>query len=82
MKKDWNKFYNITSICKDDIIKAFEDIKADELKLLSIKKKVEYFDGRLMKWIASRMAEEYLECCYWDTLRAIVENYLLESKNG
>ena len=60
------EFFPITSVCKDDIFHAFDDDKA-------IKKAIEKMDDGDMETLASKLADDYCEQLYWDSLKVIVE---------
>ena len=60
------EFFSITSVCKDDIFHAFGDDKA-------IKKAIEKMDDGDMETLASKLADDYCEQLYWDSLKVIVE---------
>ena len=60
------EFYPITSVCKDDIFHAFgDDAQAQE----AIKK----MDEGDMVTLASKMADDYCDQLYWDSLKVIFE---------
>ena len=60
------EFFPITSVCKDDIIHAFNN-DAD------IKKIVEKLDDSDMETLASKLGSDYCEQLYWDSLKIIFE---------
>jgi hypothetical protein len=66
------KYYEITSICKDD----FEEFIKDEN---FTKKEINSLKDYEMERIASKMADAYLEYSYWDDLKYFTE-YTLEKK--
>jgi hypothetical protein len=70
------KFYPITRLCKDDIIEAFEgeDTKFD------IKKETKKISDKEMKWIARRLADDYCEQLYWESLRYLAKRVIEERK--
>ena len=63
------KPFQITSICKEDIIHAFHSSEI----LDSIKQRVAEMDDDDMKELASKMADDYCEQLFWDSLRVIFE---------
>ena len=66
------KMYKVTSICKDDIIEAYRDSK-DESVPSEVQDKVDTLSNDDMKFIATRLADNFCNCCYWDSLKAIFE---------
>ncbi len=64
---NYNKeFFPITAVCKDDLFHIFgDDSDAKE----SIKK----MDAGDMEALASKLADDYCEQLYWDSLKVIVE---------
>jgi hypothetical protein len=69
------KMYPITSVCKDDIIIAFE---GEDLSKTQIKN-IYSLDDNEMKWLASEIANDFCECCYWNIIRERTKQ-LLEDK--
>ncbi len=69
-----SKLYPITSVCKEDIIQAF----ASSGKLERVKQRITEMDDAEMRHLASKMANDYLEQLYWDSLRIIFEDRFLE----
>jgi len=66
------EFFPITSVCRDDIIHAFEnDARA--------KKAVKNMDDDDMKHLASEMGDDYCEQLFWDSLRIIFESKFIKS---
>jgi hypothetical protein len=66
MKKNaiiWDKYYEITAICKDDLVaQGFN------------RKDIEKLDDSQMRILASKMANAYLENSYWIDLDILVED--------
>ena len=60
------EFYQITSVCKDDLIQAF----VDDAQAKKVIKKMDEGD---MQTLASKMADDYCDQLYWDSLKVIVE---------
>lgn len=60
------EFFPITSVCKDDIFHAFGDDK-------EAKKAIEKMDEGDMETLASKLADDYCDQLYWDSLKIIVE---------
>jgi hypothetical protein len=73
-KKDFKKMFPITSICKEDIVRAFAELDIFE----KVKKRVENMDDAEMRKLAEKMADDYLEQLFWDSLRTIFEDRFLE----
>lgn len=61
------KFFSITSICKEDMREVFKE----EPETLA---KIEGLTDATMKWIASKMSDDYCNQLYWDSLRNITKN--------
>ena len=66
MKED---FFVITRLHKDDLRKLFKDNK----KALEV---IDELDEGEMQYIADKLANDYLEQLYWDSLRTIFEEFL------
>ena len=58
--------FPVTSVCREDIIQAFSDV--DELTP-TIKTRVMNFSDDDMVWIARKLADQFCNCCFWDSLR-------------
>ncbi len=60
------EFYPITSVCKDDLIQTFvDDSDAQEA--------IKEMDEGDMQTLASKMADDYCDQLYWDSLKVIFE---------
>ena len=59
--------YKITGVAKGDILQAFEDDK----DFLKIKKRVGKMTDVEMRYLASKMADDYCNQLFWDSLRNI-----------
>ena len=60
------EFYPITSVCKDDIFHVFgNDSEAKEA--------ITKMDDGDMETLASKLADDYCNQLYWDSLKVIVE---------
>ena len=73
--------FPITSVCKDDMRELFEQHEDDvdlPLKLEMIKK----FTEEDMKWLASKMADAYCNCCFWDVLEDRTEHMIREKRGN
>jgi len=70
------KPFNITSVCKLDIISLIQDDCKKDFTLTDIKKltKVD------MEHIARKMSNDYLEQLFWSSLKAITEYYITNKK--
>jgi len=68
-----NEMFPITSVCRDDIIHAFRN--SDVLE--QVKKKVEMMDDTEMKYLASKLADDYCEQLFWNSLKIIFEERFL-----
>ena len=72
--KSAKEFFPITSVSKEDIIHAFKN--TDILK--QVKKRVAEMDDSEMKGLASKMADDYCNQMFWDSLKIIFEERFLE----
>jgi len=64
------KYYQITSLHKKDIIKAFEDTKHEE----TVKQKVSEMTDEDMENLAGKLADDYCEQLFWNSLKIIFES--------
>lgn len=71
--KEDAEFFKITSVCKEDILQAFEG--RDDLDKVKERLKTMY-EGD-MSYLAEKMASDYCEQLYWDSLRIIFEDRFL-----
>ena len=62
--------FPITSICKDDIIQAFEGNN----NLSDIKKRVKSMSDDEMEYFASKLADDYCNQLFWDSVRIIFKD--------
>ena len=67
------KMFPITSVCKEDIIRAFEG--SDLLE--HVKERIEKMDNSEMDFLANKMADDYCNQLFWDSLRIIFEDRFL-----
>lgn len=67
--KNKKEFFEITSICRDDIICAFQGSK----DINKVKRRVKKMTDSEMESLASRMSSDYLEQLYWISLKVIFE---------
>lgn len=72
-KKSIKEFFPITSICREDIIHAFTD-NPDAQKI------VRNLDDGDMEILASKLADDYCEQLFWDSLKVIFESSFLRQK--
>ena len=70
------KYYQITSIAKEDILARFEGDK--EIK--KIKKIVKNMTDGDMEYLASKMADDYCNQLFWDSLGYIFKDRFMENK--
>jgi len=80
----YNKFYPITSICKADILFAFninEEDKDLTKEQKDIVEKVCNLSDENMKWIASKMADAYCSNGYWIDLKIITQGLMNDVKS-
>jgi hypothetical protein len=71
-----DKPFQITSVCKRDILSLIEDEKG----LSFTEKDVLKLTEADMERIASKLADDYCEQLYWQSLETIVEYYLEQKK--
>jgi hypothetical protein len=69
-----NKLFKITSVAKADILYVFED--SDNFEKIKIK--IENMDDGDMEELASKLADDYCEQLFWDSLKIIFELRFLE----
>lgn len=62
-----NKMYTITSVCKDDLRGIFKD-NTEALK------RIEDMTDDEMEYLARKLADDYCNQLYWDSLRIIFED--------
>jgi len=73
MKKQAEGCYQITSVCKDDLRDTFRD----NPKAL---KRINEMTENEMATLASKMADSYIEDCYWSDLKIIFKGIFLENE--
>jgi len=74
MTESTKQFFPITSVSKEDIIHAFQNTDiADQ-----VKERVAKMDDAEMKELASKMADDYCNQMFWNSLRIIFEENLLK----
>ena len=73
MTESTKEFFPITSVSKKDIIHAFQNTDiADQ-----VKERVAKMDDGEMNKLASKMADDYCEQMFWNSLRIIFEERFL-----
>lgn len=68
------KFFPITSVSKEDIIHAFQNTDIAE----PVKEIVAKMDDGEMNELASKMADDYCNQMFWNSLRIIFEERFLK----
>ena len=68
-------YFVITRLSKDDLRAVFKD----NAKALEI---IEKLDDCKMRMLAEKMADDYLEQLYWQSLKTIFEDKFLEEANN
>lgn len=66
------KMFPITSVCREDIIMAFEGEDKN------YKSMIPTITDDEMKWIARKLADDYCEQLYWSSLRHFAKRVLTE----
>jgi len=61
-----NKFYPITSLCRDDLVEVIGEKKANK------------FSDSDMERLASKMSDDYLDQLYWDSMASIADSMFKE----
>ncbi len=79
-----SKGFHITSVCRNDIIQMIEDKteKGDDLRALMLVKAVEGITDREMEAIASKLSDNFCDCCFWDNLEYLFKKVLGQKKDG
>ena len=65
-----DKQFTITSICKDDLLSIFKSKKAID--------RINAMTDDEMRYLASKLADDYCEQLFWTSLRAVFENRFLD----
>lgn len=69
---DEYKPYEITSICKEDIRSVFHGCcNYPEKKMKRIMKRIDDMTDTEMNYLASKMADDYMNQLYWSSLEII-----------
>lgn len=66
-------FFEITSVCRDDIYQAFSDV---DKMTPALKKRIKRLTDGEMRGIASKMSDSFCECCYWQSLISIMQRIM------
>jgi hypothetical protein len=64
--------YPITSLHKDDLRDLYRDARTDKVPA-EILRKINALSDADMRRIASKLADAFCNCCYWDALRVFFE---------
>ena len=73
MTESKKEFFPITSVSKEDIIHAFQNTDIADL----VKERVVKMDDGEMNKLASKMADDYCNQMFWNSLRIIFEERFL-----
>jgi len=68
-----NKMYPITSVCKEDISNCF----IGEKNYDEVKKRLKNMKVNEMKYLASKLADDYCGQLYWISLKSIFKDKFL-----
>lgn len=71
MKNTAEKHYSITSVCKEDMRELYNSLNK---KMLA---KIDKLTDADMKAIAEKLADDYCEQLFWDSLKIILKDYRL-----
>ena len=74
-------FYPITALHKDDLRQLFRDSETGHIPA-AINRQIESLTDADMQHIASKMADAFCNCCYWEALKAIFTSYSLAAEAG
>ena len=69
---DNKEMFPVTHVCREDIIHAFKESDIFE----QVKKKVKMMDNSDMEYLAGKLADDYCEQLFWDSLKIIFEEEL------
>ena len=76
------KMFPITSVCIQDIIQGIEDnSRLDDLQRVFLIRKAKGLNKFQMKWIAKKMADDYCNNLFWDSLDERF-NQIVEEENA
>jgi len=71
--------FSVTSVCREDILQTRKYMVHNEKEEVEMIKKVLLIDDSDMMWIASKLADQFCGCCFWEALEDRVEQ-VLENK--
>ena len=71
-----SKLFEITSVCKDDILGLETQDKEGNIVPMFKKSDIKKLTESDMKKIASKLADDYCDQLYWSSLPIIVEHIL------
>lgn len=66
--------FNITSVCKDDLLSMYDETDKDDKRAIN---KIKRMTPDEMTYLASKLAEDYCEQLFWSSLRQIFEDRIL-----
>ena len=66
--------YTITSVCKEDILAAFEG--RDNIN--KVRASIEKMTDVKMEYLSSKLCDDYCNQLFWDSLRSIFEDRFME----
>ena len=69
----WKKPFPVISVCRDDIIQAFNYDPSLEENVMLLK-------DHEMEYLASKLADDYCEQLFWASLKSIFESNFLKTK--
>jgi hypothetical protein len=78
-KKDYSKPYNITSVCKGDLLGFEKQLKNGKIVSKFTKKQIDSLTDSDMERLASKLANDYCEQLFWSSLEILTE-HILEAK--
>lgn len=81
MENKMSKPFNIISVCRNDIIQMIENMKGDDLKDIFLHREARKITDHEMKWLASKLADGFCNCCFWDILEDRFDQVVKEN-NG
>jgi len=73
----YGQAFEITSVCKDDILQAFRDQKID-LVPNDVFVAIATLSTEDMERLAEKMANDYIEQMFWVSLKIIFEDMFME----
>lgn len=73
---DNKEMFPVTYVCGEDIIHAFKESDMFE----QVKKKVKMMDNSDMTYLAGKLADDYCEQLFWDSLKIIFEERFIRNE--